>query len=174
MATYQIDTAHSAAYFKIRHMMIAYVRGGFTNVSGTINFDAANLAASSIDATIDVNSLATGQPPRDAHLKGADFFDAEKHPTITFKSTKITADGSGYQATGDFTFRGVTKPVTLKVDAVSPEMKDPWGLQRRGTTATAKINRKDFGLVFDAPVDGGAMLGDEVELTLDVEMTLKP
>jgi polyisoprenoid-binding protein YceI len=173
MATYQIDTAHTGAYFKIRHMMIANVGGRFSNVSGTINFDPSNLAASSIDATIDSTSIATGQPPRDAHLKGPDFFDVEKHPTITFKSKKITADGSGYKATGDFTFRGVTKEVTFNVDAVSPEMKDPWGSQRRGTSATATIDRRDFGLVFNAPVDGGVMLGDDVKITLDVEMTRK-
>ncbi len=175
MSTYQIDPAHSGAHFKIRHLMVANVRGEFTNVSGTVDFDPSNISASRIDASIDANSLMTGQPPRDAHLKGADFFDAEKHPTITFKSKSIAADGKdAYKAVGDFTFRGVTREVTLRVEGMAQEIKDPWGLLRRGASASTRIDRKEFGLVFNAPLEaGGVMLGDDVEITIDIEMTRK-
>ena len=175
MSTYQIDPAHSAAYFKVRHMMIANVRGQFGNVTGSVDFDPSNLAASRIEATIDTTGLTTGQPPRDAHIKGADFFDVEKYPTITFRSKSIAADGKdSYKAIGDLTFRGVTHEVVLRIEAVSPEIKDPWGLMRRGTSATTRLNRKDFGVAFHAPLEsGGVMVGDEVDVSLDVEFTRK-
>jgi polyisoprenoid-binding protein YceI len=175
MATYQIDTAHTAAFFKIRHMMIANVRGEFANVSGTIDFDPANPGASRIDATIDANSLSTGQAPRDEHLKKADFLDVEKHPTITFKSKSVSPDSGGFKATGDLTLRGITKEVTLKVEGPSGEIKDPWGMMRRGASASTTFPKKDFGIVFNAPLEGGGfMLGEDIEITLDIEMTRKP
>ncbi|MBV8845718.1 MAG: YceI family protein [Bryobacterales bacterium] len=169
---YQIDPQHSAAQFKVRHMMIANVKGEFDRVKGTVEFDPANLAATKINAAVDVASISTREPDRDNHLKSPDFFDVEKYPEITFNSTQVQTDGDGYKVTGDLTIHGVTKPITLEVESVSPEMKDPWGLLRRGLTATAHINRKDFGMVFNMPLDGGGwVVGDKVDITLDVEMT---
>ena len=169
--TYQIDPKHSAARFKVRHMMIANVGGEFNTVSGTVDFDDAKPDQSRIDASIDVNSLHTGDPQRDGHIKGADFFDVAQFPAITFKSSKVAAAGSGYTVTGDLTLHGVTKPVTLKVDALSPEITDPWSRQRRGLSAVTTINRKDFGMGWNAPAGGGVMLSENVEITLDLEMT---
>jgi len=169
--TYQIDPKHSAARFKIRHMMIANVGGEFNSVSGTIEFDQAKPEQSRIDASIDANSLHLGDPARDGHVKGADFLNVAQFPTIAFKSSKVTAAGSGYTVAGDLTLLGVTKPVTLKVDALSPEITDPWSGLRRGLSAVTTINRKDFGMGWNAPAGGGVMLSENVEITLDLEMT---
>jgi len=169
--TYQIDPKHSAVRFKIRHMMIANVGGEFNTVSGTVDFDAAKPDQSRIDASIDVNSLHTGDPQRDGHIKGGDFFDAAKFPAITFRSAKVAAAGSGYKVTGELTLHGVTKEVTLSVDSVSPEVTDPWSLQRRGLSAVTSINRKDFGMAWNAPAGGGVMLSENVEIIMDLEMT---
>jgi polyisoprenoid-binding protein YceI len=167
--TYQIDPMHSSAHFTVRHMMIANVRGAFDSVSGTVEFDAAKPDAARFDATIDVNSLHTGDAKRDAHLKTPDFLDAATFPTITFRSKKVTpAGGKNYKATGDLTIRGVTKEATLTVEGLSDEVTDPWKLQRRGVVATTKVSRKEFGLAFDPD---GAMVSDAVEITLDIEMT---
>ena len=152
-------------------MMIANVGGEFNSVSGTVEFDTAKLDQARVEASIDANSLHTGDPQRDGHIKGADFFDVAQFPTITFKSSKVTAAGSGYTVAGDLTLHGVTKPVTLKVDALSPEVTDPWSLQRRGLSAVTTINRKDFGMAWNAPAGGGMMLSENVEITLDLEMT---
>lgn len=174
--TYQIDTQHSSAQFKVRHMMIANVKGEFDKVSGTVDFDSSNPGASSIEATIDVASISTRETDRDNHLKSPDFFDVAKFPAITFKSTKVTPAGNGeYKIAGNLTIRGVTRPVTLDVESVSDELKDPWGFMRRGATAMTKINRKDFGMEFNIPLDaGGFVVGDHIDITLDVEMTRKP
>jgi polyisoprenoid-binding protein YceI len=169
--TYQIDPKHSAARFKVRHMMIANVGGEFNAVSGTVEFDEAKPEQSRVEATIDANSLHLGDPQRDAHIKGPDFFDTAQFPTIAFKSSKVAAAGSGYKVSGDLTLHGVTKPVTLNVDAVSPEVTDPWSLQRRGLSASTTFNRKDFGMAWNAPAGGGVMLSENVEITLDLEMT---
>ena len=167
--TYTIDHMHSSAQFMVRHMMIANVRGTFDSVAGTVEFDSAKPDAARFDATIDVNSLHTGDPKRDAHLKTPDFLDVEKFPTITFRSKKITpAGGKNYKATGDLTIRGVTKEATLTVEGLSDEVTDPWKLQRRGVAASTKVSRKEFGLAFDPD---GAMVSDAVEITLDIEMT---
>ena len=167
--TYQIDPKHSSAHFKIRHMMIANIQGDFDSVTGTVEFDAANPAATSFEASIDVNSLHTGDPQRDGHLKTPDFFDVEKFPTIVFRSKKIVASGGkNYTATGDLTLRGITKEVSLKVEGFSDEITDPWKLQRRGVGATTTISRKDFGISFDP---SGTAVSDAVEITLDIEMT---
>ncbi len=173
--TWEIDTAHSAAHFAVRHMMVANVRGEFGKVSGTVVLDRADLDRSDVRATIDVASLSTREPQRDAHLKSADFFDLEKYPTIEFQSTVISATGDGeYAMTGDLTIHGVTRPVTLKVEASDQELKDPYGNIKRGATATTKINRKDFGLGWNVALEaGGIMVGDEVKITLDVELLMK-
>lgn len=168
--TYQIDPAHSAAQFSIRHMMIANVRGEFSKVSGTVVFDADNPANSKADAAIEVASINTREPQRDTHLKSADFFDAEKFPTIAFHSKEISAHGGDWKLKGDLTIHGVTREVSLDVEGPTPEHKDPWGNLRIGATATGKLNRKDFGLTWNAALEaGGVLVGDEVKLTIDVE-----
>ena len=167
--TYSIDPKHSSAHFKIRHMMIANIQGDFDAVTGTVEFDDANPGAATLEATIDVNTLHTGDSQRDGHLKTADFFDVEKFPTITFRSKKIApAGGKNFRATGDLTLRGVTKEVTLDIQGLSDEVTDPWKLQRRGVGATTRISRKDFGITFDPD---GAMVSDAVDITLDIEFT---
>lgn len=169
--TYQIDSAHSSAQFSVRHMMISNVKGEFTKITGTVTLDPENLAGSSLDISIDATSINTREPQRDAHLKSADFLDVEKFPIITFKSTKVESDEPGEaKVTGDLTIHGVTKPVVLAVEGPTPEIKDPWGLQRRGATGTTKINRKDFGLTWNAALEtGGVLVGEDIKITLDVE-----
>ena len=172
MSTYQIDTAHSSAQFKVRHMMIANVKGEFDKVSGTVHFDPANPAASSVEASIDVATISTRDEQRDGHLKSPDFLDVEKFPAITFKSKKVTPTSSdSFDVTGDLTIRGVTKEVKLSVEELTGEAKDPWGNMRRGATAKTRIDRKDFGMIFNVALEaGGFLVGDHVDLTIDVEM----
>ena len=172
MSTYQIDPAHTSAQFKVRHMMIANVKGEFDKVSGTVNFDPANPAASTIEASIDVASVSTRDEQRDAHLKSADFFDVEKFPVITFKSKKVTATGDdSFTVVGDLTIHGVTKEVDLKVEELTEEAKDPWGNSRRGATSRTRIHRKDFGMIFNVALEaGGFLVGEDVDLTIDVEL----
>ena len=169
--TYTIDPNHSQAGFSIRHMMLSNVRGAFSKVSGTVDYDAAKPSASKIDATIDMNSVDTHESKRDEHLKSPDFFDTAKFPTMTFKSTKVVAKGKDHlSVTGDLTLHGVTKPVVLEVEGPTAELKDPKGA-KRGASATAKIHRKDFGITYNKNLDnGGVMLGEDVDVTLDVEM----
>jgi polyisoprenoid-binding protein YceI len=170
--TYEIDPSHSSVHFSIRHMMISNVRGGFSGVKGTITYDPDDLTQSGIRAEIDVNSINTLDEKRDAHLKTADFFDVEHFPTINFVSTQIEKlSDTEYNVTGDLTIHGVTKPTVLKVEEVSPEGKDPWGNIRVGASAKAKVSRKDFGLVWNAPMEtGGLLIGDDVKLEFDIEM----
>ena len=172
MSTYQIDTAHSSAQFKVRHMMIANVKGEFDKVSGTVNFDPANPTASTVDANIDVSTISTRDEQRDGHLKSSDFLDVEKYPAITFKSKKVTATGGdSFNVLGDLTIRDTTKEVTLNVEELTGEAKDPWGNMRRGATAKTRINRKDFGMNFNVALEaGGFLVGEDVDLTIDVEM----
>jgi len=168
--TYQIDTAHSSAQFSVRHMMISNVRGDFTKLSGTVTYDPASPNTATIEATIDVASIRTREEQRDAHLKSADFFDAEKYPVITFKSTGIAGAEGELEVVGDLTIHGVTREVALEVEGPSEEAKDPWGNMRIGATATAKLNREDFGLVWNAALEtGGVLVGKEVKITLDIQ-----
>lgn len=165
--TWQIDPHHTAAQFSVRHLGISTVRGAFTKVSGAVLYDPANPAKDSIQATIDAASVDTRVEMRDNDLRSPNFLDVAKYPTITFQSKRVEGAGDGkLRATGDLTIHGVTKEVVLDVDGPSAEMKDPWGNQRIGASATTKINRKDFG-VNGAP---GAV-GDEITITLDIEMT---
>jgi polyisoprenoid-binding protein YceI len=170
--TYEIDPAHSSAQFVVRHMMITNVRGGFSSVKGTVVIDSDDPSASTVEATIDVSSIATLDTNRDTHLKSADFLDAEHYPTITFKSKKIEKTGDDEaKVTGDLTIHGVTKEVTLKVEGPSEEGKDPWGNFRIGASATTKIKRSDFGLTWNAALEtGGIMVGDELKLEIEVQM----
>lgn len=171
---YTIDGAHSKAQFSVRHMMVSNVRGEFTRMKGTIDYDENNPAGIRIEATIEAASVNTGEPKRDEHLKSPDFFDAAKYPTITFRSKSARKTSSGLAVAGDLTMHGVTKEVILQVEWPSPEVRDPWGNLRRGATATTKINRKDFGLTWNAALEtGGVVVGDEVAITIDVE-TMRP
>ena len=172
MITYQIDPAHSSAQFKVRHMMIANVKGEFHKVSGTVNFDPANPTASTVEASIEAASISTRDEQRDTHLKSADFFDVANFPLITFKSRNLTSTGAGrFAVTGDLTIHGVSKQVTLDVEELTEEAKDPWGNMRRGAAAKTRINRKDFGMHFNVALEaGGFMVGEDVDLTIDVEL----
>ena len=169
--TWNIDPAHSRAEFKVKHMMISNVKGSFTGLSGTLKLDETDYTRSTVEATIDVSTISTGDPQRDGHLKSADFFDAETFPTITFKSSNIDSTGGpDYEATGDLTIRGVTKAVIFKVEDVSTPAKDPWGKQRIGLSASTKINRKDFGLGWNAALEtGGVLVGEDVTISLEVQ-----
>ena len=173
MSTYQIDPAHTHAQFKVRHLMVSNVKGDFDKVTGTVVLDEANPSASSINVTIDVSSISTREPQRDAHLKSADFFDVEKFPTITFVSKEVVKSGEDtYEAVGDLTIHGVIKTIDLNVEDVTPEVKDPFGLLRRGASAKAAILRSDFGLKYNSILEaGGVAISDEVHITIDTEFT---
>lgn len=168
-STWSVDPSHSTVGFSVRHLVISKVRGDFTKFSGTVKLDEADVTRSSVEATIDVGSIDTRVADRDGHLKSPDFFDAAKFPTITFKSTKVAKAGKDrLRVTGDLTLRGVTRPVTLEVEA-SPEVKGMYGEVRRGYSATAKIDRKDYGLTWNKLVEAGPAVGDEVLLSLELE-----
>jgi polyisoprenoid-binding protein YceI len=171
LITWKLDPAHSAAEFKVKHMMISNVKGSFSGLSGTLTEHTIDATLSSIEASIDVSTVSTGDAQRDGHLKSADFFDVEKYPAMTFKSTKVERKGeSEYAVTGDLTLHGVTKPVTLDVEGPSTPGKDPWGNTRIGISATAKINRKDFGLNWNAALEtGGILVGEQVSISIDAQ-----
>ena len=165
--TYQIDPAHSSAQFTVRHMMITNVRGGFRSVKGTVVYDPANPSETRIEAIIDAGSINTMDEQRDAHLKSADFLDAEKYPTITFRSNKVESG----KITGDLTIHGVTREVVLDVDGPTSEAKDPFGNTRMGASATTKIKRSDFGLSWNAALEtGGILVGDDLKIAVEVSM----
>ena len=174
-STWQIDPAHSAAQFAVKHLAISTVRGAFTSVKGTIQLDDKDVIKSSVDVTIDVNSVDTRQPDRDKDLRSDHFFDAEHFPTITFKSKRVEQVSPGkLKITGDLSIHGITKEVVLDVDGPTAPVKDPWGNQRMGINATTKINRQDFGVKWNATMDnGGVVVGDDVSITIDAEMILK-
>lgn len=170
-STWNIDATHSVAEFKVKHLMISNVKGTFPKVSGVLTLDESDLSKSSVTASIDVSSIETRDAQRDTHLKSPDFFDVEKFPTMEFKSTKVTVTGAGEGTVeGDLTIRDVTKPVVFHVEGPTVPAKDPWGMTRVGVSATTKISRKEFGLAFNPLLEtGGAVVGDEVSITLDVE-----
>jgi polyisoprenoid-binding protein YceI len=173
MSTYQIDSAHTHAQFKVRHLMISNVKGDFDKVSGTVILDDDNPSASSINVIVDVASVSTREPQRDAHLKSADFFDVEKFPTMTFVSKEVVKSGDdSYEVVGELTLHGVTQTIDLDVEDVTPEVKDPYGLYRRGASAKATILRSNFGLKYNSILEaGGVAIGDEVHITIDTEFT---
>ena len=170
-STWEIDPAHSSIGFSIRHMMVSNVRGHFGKFSGTVKANEKDLTESTVEATIDVASIDTGNAKRDEHLRSPDFFDVAKFPTMTFKSRKITPAGDKkWKVTGDLTMHGVTKEVTLDVEGPTAEVKDPQGKVRAGATATTKLSRNDFGLTWSKTLDGGGLvLGDDVNVTIEVE-----
>jgi polyisoprenoid-binding protein YceI len=169
--TWNIDPAHSIAEFKVKHMMIANVKGQFSKVSGALVRDESDPSNDRVEATIEAASIHTRDDQRDAHLKSADFFHVEKIPTLHFKSKGISIVKDGeLSVEGDLTIRGVTRKVRFAVEGPTPPTKDPWGNTRVAISAITKINRKDFGLTWNAALEtGGILIGDEVTITLDVE-----
>lgn len=170
-ATYNIDPEHSNTGFKVRHLMVSNVKGSFGKVQGSVVIDDQDLTKSTVNVSIDTASIDTGVAKRDNHLRSPDFLDVAKYPTMTFVSTKVAKNGSGLKVSGNLTLHGVTRPVVLDVEGLSAESKDPWGNFRRGASATAKIDRKDFGLVWNKVLEtGGVAVGDEVHIMIEVEM----
>jgi polyisoprenoid-binding protein YceI len=174
--TYQIDPRHSSAGFGVTHLMISTVRGEFHGVTGTVVVDDSDISKSSVNVTIDATTVDTREPDRDKHLKSEAFFDVAKYPTITFQSTKVERSNDGsLKVTGDLTIRGVTKTAVLTANLPKAPIKDPWGLQRTATSASTRINRQDFGVAWNQKLDsGGVVVGDDVNVTLDVEMIIPP
>jgi|SRR5688500_15862747 polyisoprenoid-binding protein YceI len=171
LTAWAIDPAHSHVEFAVRHLMIATVKGRFAAVRGTVYSDDADPAKGRAEIEIDVDSIDTREPQRDAHLKSADFFDAAKYPAITFKSTRV-ADASGDRFTliGDLTMHGVTREIALDVTSEGRN-RDPWGGERAGFTATTKIKRGDFGLTWNQALEtGGVLVGDDVKVSLEIEL----
>lgn len=162
-----IDPNHTAAQFSVRHLGISTVRGAFTKVTGTVQYDPAHPDKTVIDASIDANSIDTRVEMRDNDLRSEHFFNVAKFPTLTFKSKKVAVAGDGkLKVTGDLTIRGVTKEVVLDCDGPSAPVKDPWGNMRMGASVSVKINRQDYGVSADS-----GMVGDEIPITIDLEMT---
>ena len=174
--TWQIDPKHSSAQFAVTHHTISSVRGEFHQLKGTVVVDDADISKSSVNVTIDATTVDTREPDRDKHLMSSDFFDVAKYPIMAFKSTKVESAGPGrLKITGDLTIRGVTKQAVLEVTAPKPPIKDPWGLQRTAVSGSTKINRQDFGVAWNKTLDaGGVVVGDEVDINLDVEMVVPP
>jgi polyisoprenoid-binding protein YceI len=172
-STYVLDGSHSQAQFKVRHMMISNVTGEFKTINGTFQYNPNDPQLNHVDITIDAASIDTRDTNRDAHLKGADFFDVENYPNLTFSSKKFEKTGEGeYKVTGDLTIRGTTNEVVLDVEGPSDEIKDPWGNSRIGVTATTKINRKDFGLHWNVALEaGGFLVSDEIRISIEAEFT---
>lgn len=169
--TWNIDPAHTIAEFKVKHMMISNVKGQFSKVSGVLTLDQSKLVNSRVEATIEAASIETRDGQRDAHLRSADFLDVEKFPTLQFKSTDVSIVRDGeLSVEGDLTIHGVTRKVSFAVEGPTPPTKDPWGGTRVAISASTKINRKDFGLTWNAALEtGGILVGDDVTLTLDAE-----
>jgi len=169
--TWNIDPVHSVAEFKVKHMMISNVKGQFTSVQGVLELDEGDIGNSRVRASIEAASINTREAQRDAHLKSADFFDVEKFPTLSFQSTRISRAGDGeLSVAGELTIHGITRSVQFAVEGPTAPGKDPWGNTRVGLSATTKINRKDFGLTWNAALEtGGILVGEEITITLDVQ-----
>jgi polyisoprenoid-binding protein YceI len=166
-----IDASHSHVGFAVRHLMISNVRGEFTKLEGSAGYDPARPEATTVDVSIDVGSINTREEKRDAHLRSADFFDAENYPTMRFVSKRARERGESLELDGELTIRGVTREVTLKVSDITPQSQDPWGKLRVGASASTKIRRSDFGMQWNAALEtGGVVVGDEVTITLEVEL----
>ncbi len=171
--TWTIDPVHSEVSFVVRHLMVSKVRGNFTKFEGALTI-AEDPLASKVEVTIDANSINTNEPPRDAHLRSSDFFATDEHPHLTFGSTAVRRDGSDFVLDGDLTIHGVTQQVELALEfnGVGP---DPYGGTRAGFSATTEISRKDFGMEFNMPLDGGGVVvGDKVKINIEVEAVLQP
>jgi polyisoprenoid-binding protein YceI len=175
--TWDIDTSHANAGFKVRHLMVSHVRGQLGPVTGTVVIDDQDLRRSKVDVTIDARAIDSRDAKRDEHLRSADFLDVANHPTVTFRSTRVEAPSGprgDLRVTGDLTIRGVSRPVTLDVEALAPALKDPWGNSRRGITARARIDRKDWDLRWNLAIEaGGVVVGDEVAIELEAELVAR-
>jgi len=169
--TWNIDPVHSIAEFRVKHMMISNVRGQFTGVTGTLTYDESNPGDSQVEATIDVSTIDTRDAQRDTHLKSPDFFDVEKFPTFSFRSSRVTRTAGGdIVVSGPLTIHGVTKEVEFQVEGPTPPVKDPWGNTRIGLSAKTTIDRGDYGLTFNAALEtGGVLVGEKVAITLELE-----
>ncbi len=175
MTIYKIDPSHTSINFSVKHMMIAKVRGDFNKFIGTFQYDPQHPEASHVVVEIEVSSIDTRDTQRDTHLRSADFFDVGQFPHITFNSKKIVAKKNGLQVTGDLTIRGITKAVTLDVEGPSEEHKDPWGNIKIGLSGETKIKRKEFGLTWNAALEaGGFLVGDDVTISVDVQLVKQP
>lgn len=174
-AEYEIDGSHSSAQFAVKHLMVSNVRGEFEKVTGRLNLDEKDITKSSVEATIDATSINTRDEKRDEHLKSPDFFDVQKYPTLTFRSTKVEKAGKGrLKVTGNLTLRGITRPVVLDVEGPTTAVKDPWGNTKIGASATTRVNRQDFGLKWNKALEaGGVLIGDDVKIALDLQLTEK-
>lgn len=170
ISTWEIDPSHSSVGFSVRHMMIAKVHGGFTRLSGKLRLNRGDLSQSTVEAVIDAASIDTREAKRDEHLRSADFFDVQKFPSIAFRSKAVRQDESGLVVVGDLSLHGVTREVTLAVEGLDSEMKDPWGNVKIGASASTRIKRKDFGLNWNAALEaGGVLVGDEISISLDLQ-----
>lgn len=169
-SVWNVDASHSALEFKVKHMMMANVRGQFHDFQANITADPEDLTTAEIDFTVNVNSIDTKDEQREGHLKSADFFDVENYPNLTFKATKIERKSNNeYAMMGDMTIRGVTKPVTFNVTSEGIG-KDPWGNERAGFTAAGSLNRKEFGLNWNALLEtGGVLVGEQVKINVEIE-----
>lgn len=173
-ATWEIDPAHSRIGFKVKHLMISTVSGLFEKYRSIINIDDGALDRSTVSVVIDTASINTGIARRDEHLRSPDFFDVQKYPEMTFVGKQVIARGGAIQLVGDLTIRGITKTVVLTVNELTKPVKDPWGGERRGASATTEINRKDFGLVWNKTLEtGGVVVGDQVKIEIDLELVRK-
>lgn len=174
-STWQIDPQHSSAQFAVRHLGLSTVRGAFSKLSGAVLLNDQDVSKSSVEVTIDVNTVDTREPDRDKDLRSERFFDVARFPAMTFKSKKVEQVAPGkLQVTGDLTIHGTTKEVVLDVDGLTAPVKDPWGNQRVAASATTKINRQDYGVKWNAKLDnGGVVVGDDVNITIDVELIQK-
>jgi polyisoprenoid-binding protein YceI len=171
VSTWKIDPAHSAAEFKVKHMMISNVKGKFHGISGVLSLNEADITKSTVEASIPLSGLTTGDEQRDGHLKSQDFFEIEKYPAMTFKSTEVRKAGSTeFAVVGELNLHGVSRNVSFAVEELSAPGKDPWGNMRLGLEATTRINRKDFGLTWNSALEtGGVLVGDDVNITLDIQ-----
>jgi len=173
--TWEMDPAHSSFQFKVRHMTVSNVKGDFSKLQGIAVIDDKDITQMTVEVTIDATSVNTGHAQRDEHLRGPDFFDVTRYPTVTFVSRRVTKiDADRLKVTGDLTIHGVTREITVDVEGPTAEVKDPGGNSRRGATATAKISRRDFGLTWSKALDsGGLVVGDEVNIYVEVELVRK-
>ena len=170
-SSWTIDASHTNATFSVRHLMISNVRGEFQKVSGSGTFDPAKPESAVVKAEIEVASISTREAQRDAHLRSADFFDAENFPLITFASTSVRRNDKGLAVVGNLTIRGTTREVVLAIENLTPPAKDPWGNERVGASASTKIKRSDFGMIWNTVLEaGGVVVGDEVSIHLDIEL----
>ena len=173
--TWEMDPAHSSIQFKVRHMTVSSVKGDFSKFRGVVMIDDKDITQMKVEMAIEAASVNTGHAQRDDHLRGPDFLDVVKYPVITFSSSKLVkADGGKVKVTGNLTLHGVTREITVDVEGPTAEVKDPGGNFRRGATATAKINRRDFGMTWNKVLDGGGLVvGDEVNIYVEVELIRK-